>query len=76
MFKIFVLQVFMHQLINGFHTVFPKGFCLSVVRKSQGSAYGGGFIVHMKALVHVGTEILVIFHILLLKHVWFETGNF
>lgn len=32
--------------------------------------------MYMKALVHVGTEILVIFHILLLKRVWFdETGN-
>lgn len=31
----------------------------------------------MKALVHVGTEIVVTFHILLLRHVWVdETGIF
>lgn len=65
-----------HQPIDGFHIVFPKEFCLLVVRNSQGSVNGGGFIVHMKALVQVGTEILVIFHILFLKHIWFdETGN-
>lgn len=33
------------------------------------------FIVHVKALI--GGEILAIFHVLLLKHVWFDdTGDF
>jgi len=30
----------------------------------------------MKALLHVGTEILAIFHILLLKHVCFDETEF
>lgn len=68
--------LFCKYLVDGFHIVFHKEFCLSVVRKSQGSAYGGGFFVYVKAFVHVDTEILVVFHILLLKHVWFdETRN-
>lgn len=57
--------------------MFPKEFCLSVVRKPQSAVYEEGFIVCVKALVCGAAAVLVIFHILLLRCVWFgETGSF